>query len=143
MPKNLLLFCADLILVVHVVFVAFVVLGLPAIWLGRRRGWQLTDSLAFRLAHLGAMAFVALETWSGINCPLTIWEADLRRAGGDIFYEGSFVEFWLHRILFFSAPTWVFQVAYTVFLVLIVLTYVLMPPRRSVAPPAPRFGASP
>src|SRR5262249_13150485 len=62
---------ADAILVVHAAFVLFVVGGLAAIWIGiafrRRYAYHWT----FRLAHLAAIAFVAIESILGFMCPLT------------------------------------------------------------------------
>lgn len=69
---------ADLVLLLHVLFVLFVGGGLPAIWIGavRRRPW--CRAPWFRGLHLGAIGFVVAETLLGYACPLTLWEDALR-----------------------------------------------------------------
>ncbi len=73
---------ADVILVVHFTFVAFVVLGLLAVWTGRFLRWSWVRNFWFRLAHLLAIGIVAAESLGGIVCPLTTWEARLRELAG-------------------------------------------------------------
>ena len=49
---------ADLMLLVHFAFVAFVVLGFLAIWVGYFCRWPFVRDLRFRVAHLLAMSVV-------------------------------------------------------------------------------------
>ena len=121
---------ADAVLALHVAIVAFVVGGLIAIVAGQLWRWRWVDGPVFRLAHLGAIAFVAAESWLGIVCPLTTLEMFLRAKARRATYDGGFVEHWLHRVLFFDAPGWVFTAAYTVFGALVVATWWRFPPRR-------------
>lgn len=117
---------ADAILVAHAAFVAFVVGGLLATWLGIARGWRFARSRAFRALHLAAIAFVVAESLLGIACPLTIWEAALRGEG-----DGQqFIQRWIHAWLFWRAPPWVFTTAYAAFLALVAATWWRWPPRR-------------
>ena len=69
----LLLLLADEILVVHVLFVCFVVFGLVAVYLGYFLNWLWVRNLSFRLLHLLAIGIVVLQSWLGVICPLTIW----------------------------------------------------------------------
>jgi hypothetical protein len=117
---------ADAVLVAHVAFVAFVLAGLLAIWIGAWRGWRWVRSAWFRVVHLGAIAFVALEALVGMACPLTMLEDRLRMEPGS---PAPFIERWLHRLLFWDFPPWVFTVAYVGFAALVALTFVLLPPR--------------
>jgi hypothetical protein len=71
---------ADLVLIVHFAFVIFVTGGLALIWIGAVAGWQWVRNFWFRVAHLGAIVFVAGEALAGVWCPLTIWEAQFRGA---------------------------------------------------------------
>jgi len=121
---------ADAILVVHAAYVAFVLGGQILILFGWMLGWNWTRHLAFRLAHLIAIGFVMIEAWLGATCPLTSLENILRRrahAGG---YDRSFIGFWLDRLIFYSAPDWVFIIIYTGFTALVILTWLAYPPRR-------------
>lgn len=120
---------ADAILVLHVGIVAFVVLGSLAILAGGPLRWRWVRNRAFRLGHLALMVFIAAQAWLGQLCPLTEWEQALRIRAGQDAYEGSFVEHWLSRLIFFDAPWWVFIAAYTALAALLALCWWRWPPR--------------
>lgn len=124
------LWAADAILVLHVLFVAFVVLGLAVIYLGAWLSWAWVRNYWFRIAHLGAIVFVVFEAWLGILCPLTRWEMQLRDLAGDATYDGAFIQHWLQSILYYDAPAWVFIAAYTLFGGLVLASWYIVPPRR-------------
>ncbi len=121
---------ADSILVTHALFVAFVILGLIAVLIGKYFRWRWIRNLRFRLIHLAAIGFVIAESWLGMICPLTEWESRAREAAGGDAYSGSFIQHWLHEILFYDFVPWVFTVAYTVFGILVLAAWVLVPPER-------------
>lgn len=121
---------ADAVLTLHFGIVVFVVLGLPLILVGAFRHWAWVRNFWFRMLHLAAIAYVAGQTWFGIDCPLTTLELEMRLRSGALPYEGSFVEYWLARILFYSAPPWVFVALYTSFAVAVLYTWIRIPPRR-------------
>lgn len=131
-PGVLYLIAADLILIVHASFVAFVVVGLVLIFAGKALDWQWVRNLWFRVAHLAAIGVVVLQSWIGIICPLTTWEMALRERAGDVTYAGSFVAHWLESILYYRAPAWVFTVVYTVFALIVVGSWIWVRPRRKV-----------
>jgi hypothetical protein len=120
---------ADLIAVVHLGYVAFVVLGEAVILLGLVRKWHWVRNVWFRTAHLAAISLVALEAAMGMRCPLTDWERNLRAAVGETVSEASFLARLANDILFFAAPEWVFRTAHLVFALLVIATFVLAPPR--------------
>jgi hypothetical protein len=121
---------ADAILITHVLFVAFVVLGVAAIYLGLWLSWGWVRNPWFRLLHLGAIAVVVLQSWVGAVCPLTGLEMRLREFAGGERYEGSFVRHWLQAILYYDAPEWIFVFCYSLFGALVVATWFIVPPRR-------------
>jgi len=128
--QRLCLALADVVLVVHVAFVVFVVIGLVLIWVGRFRGWAFVRNLWFRVAHLAAIGAVAAESLSNFVCPLTTWEDRLRLlAGGEQRYDGSFIQHWLHRLIFFDLDERVFTIAYVAFFLVVALSLWLIPPR--------------
>ncbi len=128
MPYQLL---ADMVLALHVAIVVFVVFGLVLIVLGNLRGWRWVNALWFRLAHLVAIAVVVAESWVGMVCPLTTLESWLRTQAQVTAYEGSFIEHWLQRVLYYDAPSWVFTLGYTLFCVIVVVTWWRFPPTRN------------
>jgi len=118
---------ADLVLVVHFAFVAFVVGGLAAIWIGAAAGWGWVRNFRFRVAHLAAICFVAAEALLGVMCPLTLWEDALRGRES----EAGFIARWIRGVMFYQLPGWVFTVAYVVFAVAVAATFRFFPPSRS------------
>jgi polyferredoxin len=118
---------ADAILVVHALFVLFVVGGFVAILAGLALGRPFARSPWLRGAHLAAIAFVVVESWLGYLCPLTVWEDALR---GTAASERGFIERWIHAWLFWEAPPWVFTTIYTVFGLAVAWTWLRYPPRR-------------
>ena len=121
---------ADAVLVVHALFVACVVLGLLAVYLGSWLSWGWVRSLWFRLTHLAAIGVVVLQAWVGVLCPLTGWESRLRELAGGEQYEGSFIQHWLQALLYYEAPAWVFATSYTVFAGIVLVSWFAVPPRR-------------
>jgi len=124
-----LLLAADVTLLLHVLFVAFVILSLIFIFIGKALKWSWVRNPWFRIAHLLAIAIVVLQSWFEIICPLTIWEMALRSKAGDTVYTGSFIEHWLGSLLFYEAPEWVFVVSYTVFGTLVLVSWYFVRPR--------------
>jgi hypothetical protein len=122
---------ADLVLAVHFGFVLFVVGGFAFILAGAALGWRWVRSRGFRLGHLAAIVFVALESLVGIVCPLTAWENALRGSTED----RSFVARWIARLLYYDFPEWVFAAAYVAFAVAVAAAWRLVHPRRREFPP--------
>lgn len=120
---------ADLVLYLHVTFVAFVLAGLLLILIGRFAGWEWIRNGWFRLAHLAAIGVVVLQSWLGKICPLTTLEMWLRTQAGDAVYPGAFVAHWMQRILYYDLPAWVFALAYTIFAVLVLASWFWIRPR--------------
>ena len=125
------LLMADAILVTHILFVAFVVLGLAAIYLGHWLAWDWVRNFWFRVLHLVAIGIVVLQSWLGVLCPLTIWEMQLREKAGAPIYSGSFIQHWLQTILYFEAPDWVFIAVYTLFGGLVAASWFIVRPKRN------------
>ena len=123
-------FAADVVLVVHFAFVAFVVGGLAAIWIGAAAGWRWVRNFRFRVLHLAAICFVAAEALLGVMCPLTVWEDALRGRGSEM----GFIARWIRSVMFYEVEPWVFTVAYVAFATLVALTLRFIPPARGPAP---------
>jgi polyferredoxin len=120
---------ADALLVVHFGIAAYIVLGLVLVWLGVFLGWNWIRDPWFRYAHLAAILFVAAEALLGVACPLTVWEDLLR---GNVQPE-SFIARWVHSLLYYRAPEWVFAAAYVAWAAATLVTLALVPPRRKAA----------
>lgn len=121
---------ADVLVVAHVAFVLFVVVGLVLILLGKLREWNWVRNPWFRIVHLFAIGIVVMESWLGVVCPATAWEMALRQRAGDAVYSGSFIAHWFDRILYYQAPEWVFTLCYTVFGAMVIASWIWVRPRR-------------
>jgi hypothetical protein len=100
---------ADLVVIVHVLFVSFVVFG----------GLL---ALCFKWVvwiHLPALCWGILIELVGVGCPLTPLENRLRQEAGQVGYPGGFLEHYLVPILYPDGLTRRSQIALGVALVVI------------------------
>ncbi|CAN5143079.1 DUF2784 domain-containing protein [soil metagenome] len=112
---------ADAVVLLHFVFVAFVVAGGFLVLRWPRVAW----------GHLPAAAWGALIEFGGWICPLTPLEVRLREAGGGEGYAGGFVEQYLLPVLYPGALTRSVQVALGIAVVVVnVAVYLLVWRRR-------------
>jgi hypothetical protein len=113
---------ADLLVVLHLAFAAFVVFGGFLAWKWR---WAI-------LAHVPALAWGFWVETSGQICPLTPLENHLRHLAGQAGYQGGFLEHYLVPILYPPGLTqpdqWVLAVL--LFVINIVAYGALLWPRR-------------
>jgi hypothetical protein len=130
----LYLLAADALLLLHALFVGFVVIGLVLVLIGGARGWSWVRNPWFRLTHLAAIGGVVAQAWASIVCPLTTWEMALRARAGDAVYAGSFVAHWLDTLLYYRAPAWVFAVLYSAFAAVVAASWLAVPPRPFTRP---------
>jgi hypothetical protein len=120
---------ADIVVLAHASYVLFVLLGQLVILTGWLCGWQWIRNRWFRATHLAAIGIVVAESWCGITCPLTTLEQWLRSQAGDVAYRGDFLGNMAHELLFVDWEPWVFTLVYTAFGLLVLLTFLLVPPR--------------
>jgi len=121
---------ADAVLALHFAIVAFVIGGLVLIVAGNLLRWRWVNRLWFRLVHAAAIGIVVLQAWLGRVCPLTTLESWLRVQAGSPSYSQSFVEHWMHHVLYYELPSWVFALAYTMFALLVATAWWYFPPAR-------------
>jgi polyferredoxin len=120
---------ADLVLALHAALVVFVIAGALAIVLGNRYGMAWVNTRGIRLVHLSVIALIAVQAWLGITCPLTTLEASLRDSTTTSATQASFIGYWLHRLLFYAVPAWVFTLVYTLFALCVLGLWWRYPPR--------------
>ena len=120
---------ADLVLATHVLIIVFIVAGLPLIWIGALRGWGFVRRPVFRVTHLATIAFVVTQTWLDQLCPLTVWEARLRREAGQAHHDEQFIAHWLSELIFVDASLAALAWVYSLFGLAVVLTLWWVPIR--------------
>ena len=81
---------ADAMMVAHLLYIIFVVVGgLVAL----RVRWVLW-------LHVPAVAWAIYVQYFGRLCPLTNWEKGLRERAGDAGYEGGFIDHYLMPLIY-------------------------------------------
>ncbi len=124
---------ADVVVIVHALFVAFVVLGQFLIMIFGPWGFRWTRNFTFRAIHLAAIAFVAGEAVAGVECPLTVWERDYRDGNIRDVGQSCLVARLANRALWYEVArpdqqVW-FLRGHVTFAVLVLVTFYLVPPR--------------
>ena len=100
---------ADLVVILHGVFVLFVVLG--GLLVLRRRCWA--------WLHVPAFLWAAWIEFTGGICPLTPLENQLRAWGGLTIYRGDFLDRYLMPLLYPSDLTRELQIVLGFFVLLL------------------------
>lgn len=120
---------ADLILILHFLYVLCVIVPVPLIALGGWLGWRFVRNLWLRLAHLFMIGIVAVQAMFGIACPLTVWEAELRWQAGESVDERPFMVRVVYDLLFYEVDPAVMQWVHIGFAALIIGLWIAVPPR--------------
>ena len=100
---------AYMVLIIHLGFVFFVVLGGVLVWRWR---WVL-------FLHIPAAVWGALIEYRGWVCPLTPLENRLRGAAGQAGYSGGFIEQYLLPVLYPEALSREAQIVLGTFVIII------------------------
>jgi hypothetical protein len=103
---------ADMVLVIHLLFIVFVVFGAFLTWRWPRLVW----------VHLPAMVYGALIEFVGFTCPLTPLQNYLSRRAGEPAYRGGFISHYLVQVIYPPGLTRGIQIGLGLFVVLIAAT---------------------
>jgi hypothetical protein len=122
---------ADLVVTIHLLYVAYVIVGQILIVIAAPLRWYWARNPWFRWTHLLAIAIVAYEALMGIRCPLTVWEEQLRELAGQPFNSGeTFLGRLFHSILFIDdMPEVFFTTLYICMLIVVIQGLIMYPPR--------------
>jgi len=115
---------ADIVVLIHFLWIAFVILGFPVfLWL---------NSARWRLIHLAAVIWMVLMQITRSICPLTHLEAWLKSEGQVTeVYSGKFIIETLERLIYVDNVT-LEKITYAtgIYLTLIVLSFWFRPIAR-------------
>ena len=114
---------ADVVVVLHLAFVVFALLGGLVVLRWRWVAWL----------HVPAAAWAVLIEFAGWYCPLTPLENRLRTLGGEDGYTGGFVEHYVMPILYPDDLTRTVQITlgtFALILNLTIYTYILIRRKR-------------
>ena len=120
---------ADAIVFIHSLYVLFTVGGALIIMGGGLLKWRWVRNRFFRIIHLCAVGFVALESLVNISCFLTEWEYKLRAlAGQTVESDISFMGRIIRSIIFVELPDWGFTLLYVGFGLMVFILLFIFPP---------------
>lgn len=117
---------ADVTMVVHFLWVVFVVFGILLAFMKSRLVWL----------HLGGISLALLLNLLGWYCPLTYLENYLYLKGGGSAYEGSFIVHYLSPLLYPELPEVTVRAGGIAFVCVNLLVYGVLLKKRSL--PLPR-----
>lgn len=100
---------ADAVLVLHLAFILFVVLG----------GWLVAIRPKLIWLHLPVVVWGASVEFFSLTCPLTPLENWLRDRGGETGYSGGFIDHYLTPLMYPAGLTRGMQLALGVFVIAI------------------------
>jgi hypothetical protein len=87
---------ADLVVIVHLSFIAFVALGGFLAWRWPRMVWL----------HVTAVSYALIIVTVNFTCPLTPLEKHLRHLAGQRGYTGGFIDHYLTGVLYPARLIW-------------------------------------
>jgi hypothetical protein len=116
---------AELVMLLHFGFLAYIALGGFLAWW---RPWLIVP-------HVGAAVWGALSATVGIPCPLTVWEHEARRLGGEQGLTRGFIDTYLNGVIYPQEHLRTAQLLVAAH-VLVAWTGFVLRSRRSVIAPA-------
>lgn len=122
---------ADLVAVLHLGLIVGVLLGLVLVAVGWPFGWSWTRNFWLRAAQVVVIEVVVGQAIVGIECPLQTVERQLRGGPGKLrqVEDASAIGRWCNDLLYHPPNPPVFLVMYVSVGLLVLLTWVLIPPR--------------
>ena len=102
---------ADVVVVIHLLFIAFVAGGAFLAW-----GWP-----SIIWGHVPAVTYGALIEFAGFTCPLTLLENDLRRRAGAAGYSGGFIGHYLIKLIYPPGLTHGMQIGLGILVLLVAM----------------------
>ena len=115
---------ASLVVLLHVGFVTFIVVGGLLVWRSPRVAW----------VHLPGVAWGVGIEWSGAICPLTPLEIWLRHRAGQAGYRGDFIDHYVMPLLYPAGLTLEMQFGFGIAILLLnLLVYGWLLHRRRLA----------
>jgi hypothetical protein len=98
---------ADAVLLLHLAFIVFVMLGGLLVWRWQRLAWL----------HLPAVLWGIYVEASGRICPLTPLENSLRESGGQSGYSGGFIDHYVTALIYPDGLSRTIQMALAVLVI--------------------------
>lgn len=131
MIKNLYSFAISTVYVIHLLYALVIVIGFILIIIGFFAGWRWIRNFIFRLIHLLMIGIVAVESMFNVECPLTWLEYKLMSLDHIRHSAMPFIAGMADKVLYYNFPIWLFNAIYIVFGLIVVITWLIIPPLLS------------
>lgn len=122
--------CADLIVVVHFIWILFMIIGfmltLYGFW------WRkFFDMWLLRSIHLLGIVCVAVLGLLRMYCPLTVWENLLREQYDPTStYPGSFIVYYIEKLVYPAVNPLLIQISTILITGITILVFIIRPPEK-------------
>jgi Protein of Unknown function (DUF2784) len=113
------------IFALHLLVIAFNVLGLAAIPLGAALRWRWVQVRWWRALHVASWAVVALQAALGRACFLTAWQDELTGARA----ASPMIQRWVEQAVYWPLPIWAFAAIYLALFAGVIALWFAVPPR--------------
>ncbi|TET42043.1 MAG: DUF2784 family protein [Elusimicrobia bacterium] len=122
---------ADAIIVVHFLYILFMLLGFLLTGYALFFREKFFDRWLFRSLHLLGIFYVASLSILGKYCPLTILENELRlRYEVSLVYSGSFIVHYLERLVYPDVNPLVIQIPTAFLAIFTIVVFIVRPPKK-------------
>ncbi|MDK2124207.1 DUF2784 family protein [Parachitinimonas caeni] len=116
---------SDLVQSLHALLLMFAAILPPVAWVGATLQWRGVRHFGLRVLHIGVTGFITIETLMGLLWPITAWERYLLAA----ILPGGMISRWADTLFGLQLSAWEFALAYTGWLFVSIVTWVLVPPQ--------------
>jgi len=121
---------ADSVIVVHFLFILFMLLGFLLTLYAVLFREKFFDRWVFRSLHLLGIFYVASLSILGKYCPLTILENELRsRYAMSSVYSGSFIVHYLEKLVYPDVNPLVIQIPTVFIAIFTIMVFIIKPPK--------------
>lgn len=117
---------ATALLAVHLLVIAFNVIGLAVVPIGVWRRWAWVRAPLWRIVHALSLAIVAVQALLGRACILTLWQERLQGRATAV----PMIQQWVDRLVYWPLPMAFFTVLYVLVFIAVLLLWWRWPPRR-------------
>jgi hypothetical protein len=109
-------FLADLTVLLHLLWIVFLICGVLFAFLGSRLAWL----------HLGGLVLALILNACGWYCPLTYLENALRKLGAEGGYEVTFITRYVEPVVYPGLPEGVIRIVGIIFICLNLALYAVI-----------------
>lgn len=121
---------ADIIIVIHFIWILFMVGGFIYTIYGFWKK-EIFNRWLFRVLHLGGITYVGLLVIMGKSCPLTVLENTLRaKYNPNLTYPGLFIVHYIKKLVYPEINPYIIWISTIIVGVSTILIFIIRPPAK-------------